>query len=323
MLLDLVATGAGIAIVLLGGYLLVESAVVIAMRYGLSRAIVGATVVAFGTSAPELVVGASAAVRGADGVTVGNIIGACVGNVGLVLGLAAILNPAVLFTRLRRPAVPVLMGATALFLLVSGDGEVTRWEGGLLLLGLVGVAATAPRLFPELAHAVDVRDQQPVRPPGAMAQGSMVRDWARLAGGVVALAAGAQLALTGAVSLAETFGLSEVAIGVVIISLGTSLPETMTSVTAALRGEVEIAVSNVLGSNVFNLLGVMGMIALVTPVEVDLGIYRVEAPALIISTLALIPFALSARTYRITRLDGALLLSLYFVFVALVVDRGL
>lgn len=129
MLFDLLATALGIAVVLLGGYLLVQSAVVIALRYGMSRAVVGATVVAFGTSAPELVVGVSAVVRGSDGVTVGNIIGACVGNVGLVLGLAAILNPTVLFTRLRRTAVPVLMGATGLFLLVATGGQIARWEG--------------------------------------------------------------------------------------------------------------------------------------------------------------------------------------------------
>lgn len=144
-----------------------------------------------------------------------------------------------------------------------------------------------------------------------------------MAGGIVALAAGAQLALTGAVGLAESFGLSEVAIGVVVVSLGTSLPETMTSVTAALRGEVEIAVSNVLGSNIFNLLGVMGTVALVGSVEVDPGIFRVEAPALVVSSLALIPFALSPRRYRITRLDGGLLLGLYVAFVLLVVDRGM
>ena len=281
MALDLLMTTGGIAIVLLGGYLLVASAVTVALGFGLSRAVVGATVVAFGTSAPELTVGLSAVLRGSDGVTVGDVMGSCIGNVGLVLGLAAVINPSVLFTRLRSTAVPVLMAANVLFLAVAAGGRIARWEGGVLLAGLVAVTVLSPRLFPEFGRAAEV-SEAPERPSVT------ARDWAALGGAVVALAAGAYLAVEGAVGVAETLGLSEVAIGVVVIAIGTSLPEVITSVVAAVRGEVEIAVSNVLGSNIFNLLGVMGVVGLVGSIEVDPGVFRVEAPALVISTLALI-----------------------------------
>ena len=314
MALDLLMTTGGIAIVLLGGYLLVASAVTVALGFGLSRAVVGATVVAFGTSAPELTVGLSAVLRGSDGVTVGDVMGSCIGNVGLVLGLAAVINPSVLFTRLRSTAVPVLMAANVLFLAVAAGGRIARWEGGVLLAGLVAVTVLSPRLFPEFGRAAEV-SEAPERPSVT------TRDWAALGGAVVALAAGAYLAVEGAVGVAETLGLSEVAIGVVVIAIGTSLPEVITSVVAAVRGEVEIAVSNVLGSNIFNLLGVMGVVGLVGSVEVDPGVFRVEAPALVISTLALIPFAMTRRS-RITRVDGALLLGLYAAFLVLAVARG-
>ena len=317
MAFDLLLTVAGIGTVLLGGYLLVQSAVVIAIGFGISRAVVGATVVAFGTSAPELMVGTSAVLRGSDGVTVGNIIGACVGNVGLVLGLAALLNPAVLFTHLRRSALPVLGLATVLFLVVGIDGEIARWEGGLMVFALVGAMTLSPRLFPEIAAAAEAEPEVEARRP------VVLRDWAQLAGAVIALAAGSQVALEGVVGLGERLGLSEVALGVVVVSLGTSLPETITSVLAAVRKEYEIAVANVLGSNIFNLLGVMGIVALLAPVTVDPGVYRLEVPALVISTLALTPFAMSHRSYRVTRLDGMLLLFLYVSFAILVVDRGL
>ncbi|MGE3961957.1 MAG: calcium/sodium antiporter [Dehalococcoidia bacterium] len=314
MALDLLMTAAGIAIVLLGGYLIVQSAVVIALGYGLPRAVVGATVVAFGTSAPELTVGISAVLGGSDGVTVGDVMGSSVGNVGLVLGLAAVINPSVLFTRLRRTAVPVLGVATALFLAVAAGGRIERWEGGLLLLALVGVTLLSPRLFPEFGRAAEV-DERPA------SEGVRLRDWAGLAGALVALAVGASLAVDGAVGVAKTLGWSEVAIGVVVIAIGTSLPELITSILAAVRGELEIAVSNVLGSNIFNLLGVMGVVAAVGSVEVDPGVFRVEAPALVVSTVALIPFTMTRR-YRITRFDGALLLGLYVAFLALAIDRG-
>lgn len=314
MALDLLMTTGGIAIVLLGGFLLVESAVAIALGFGLSRAVVGATVVAFGTSAPELTVGLSSVFRGSDGVTVGDVMGSCVGNVGLVLGLAAMINPSVLFTRLRSTAVPVLVAANVLFLAVAAGGHIARWEGGLLIAGLVAVTLLSPRLFPEFGRAAEVTE---VRTQPRVT----TRDWASMVGALVALAAGASLAVEGAVGIAETLELSEVAIGVAVIAIGTSLPEMITSVVAAIRGEVEIAVTNVLGSNIFNLLGVMGVVSLVGSVEVDPGVFRVEAPALVVSTLALASFALPRRS-RVTRVDGALLLGLYAAFLVLAIQRG-
>jgi len=321
MVLDLLVTLAGLAIVLLGGYLLVQAAVSVAASLGMSRTLVGATVVAFGTSAPELVVGITAVLRGADGITVGNIMGEGVSNVGLVLGIAALVNPAVLFTRLRRTAVPVLLVATALFLLAAADGEIARWQGGVLLGTLLLVIAFARQLFPEMGAAAEAEVAERRGGFVTVHRPALVQV-AQLLGAVVALGVGAHLVVEGATAFARDVGMSEVAVGVVIVSLGTASPELMTSVMAAIKREYEISVANVLGSNIFNLLGVMGIVAVISPVTVDPGVFRVEAPALVIAGLALVPFALKRR-YRITRVDGALLLGLYFAYFALVLDRGL
>jgi cation:H+ antiporter len=319
--IDLLLIAVGLVVLILGGYMLLHAAVAIATSLGMSRTLVGATVVAIGTSAPELFVGITAVLRGADGITVGNVMGEGVSNVGLVLGVAAVVNPAVLFTRLRRTAVPVLLAATALFLLAAADGEIARWQGAVLLGSLVLVILFARQLFPEMAAAAEAEAAQ--RRGGIVtARRPVLLQVAFLLGAVAALGLGAHLVVEGATAFAREIGMSEVAVGVVIVSLGTASPELVTSVMAAVKREYEISVANVLGSNIFNLLGVMGIVAMINPVTVDPGVFRVEAPALVIAGLALIPFAMG-RPYRVTRVDGALLLGLYAAYVALVLDRGL
>ena len=317
---DLTFVVVGLAVLITGAWLTVRSAASLAASFGLSRVLIGATVVAFGTSAPEFVVSLLAASRDATGIAVGNVLGSNVANVGFVLGASALVQPVAVHWRLLRWEIPVLGAATAATLLVAADGRITRPEGALLFLGLVAFIVISPRLWPEAAAAVEQEAAGAERRIEA-ARGARLREAGLLVVGLIGLTAGAELAVRGAIGIAESVGLSEAAIGATIVATGTSLPEVATSVVAAARREHEIAVANVVGSNIFNLLGVFGLTAALFSIGVDQGLYRFEMPALALSTAVLLPLAWPR--YRIARPEGVLLLGMYVAFIAIVLVRGL
>ena len=314
--LDLLRVAAGLAILLTGAWLTVRSASRLAASFGLSPIIIGATVVAFGTSAPEFVVSFFAATRDASGVAVGNVLGSNVANVALVLGASAVVSPMIVHRRLLRWEIPVLAAATVAMLLVSADGRVERWEGAIMFAGLVAFVVLSLRLWPEpQAAAVDgQRDAAPSAWRPRLADGGL------LVLGLAALTVGAQLAVVGAVGLAERANISEVAIGATVVATGTSLPEVATSVVAAFRREHEIAVANVIGSNIFNLLGVIGLTSGLVSLDIERSLYQFELPALVLSTALLLPLAWPR--YRIGRPEGVGLLLLYVAFVTVVLYRA-
>lgn len=320
MVADLALAIVGIAIVLAGAWLLVRSAVRIALSFGLSRVLIGATVVAFGTSAPEFVVSLVAGVQGASGVAVGNILGSNVANTALVLGIAAVINPLNVNRRLIRWEIPVLVAATAAMLLAGASGAISAIEGGLMFLGLIAFVVLSPFLFPETgAEAAEGAGE--AASDGADRSGrALAIDGALLAGGIGALALGAQWSVDGATGVAERLGVSDVVIGVTVIAVGTSLPEVVTSVVAAFKNEHDIAVANVVGSNIFNLFGVIGLTGVVAGIEVDSALYEMEMPALALSTLILVPLAYPR--FRIGRARGVMLLALYVAFMLAIVARA-
>ena len=296
-----------------------RAAATLAASFGVSRIIIGATVVAFGTSAPEFVVSLVAATRDAPGLAVGNVLGSNVANVALVLGASALVRPLVVHWRLLRWEIPVLAAATMAVLLAAADGRVQRTEGALMFAGLLAFIAISPRLWPESAAAVEAEASEAARtlPRDGRAR---ALEGGLLLVGLAALTVGADTAVRGAVSVAASAGMSETAIGATIVATGTSLPEVATSVMAAYRREHEIAVANVVGSNIFNLLGVIGLTAGLVSLDVSQGLYRFEMLALALSTAVLLPLAWPR--YRIGRPEGALLLMLYVTFVAVVLVRG-
>ena len=321
VLLDLIRIAVGLAILLAGAWLTVRSATRLASSYGISPIIIGATVVAFGTSAPEFVVSLLAATRDSSGLAIGNVLGSNVANVALVLGASALVRPMTVHRRLLRWEIPVLAAATLAMLLLAANGRLGHIEGAVMFLGLVLFIVVSPRLWPEAAATADA-DAAAAEAPRALEHDRTARvlDGGLLLLGLAGLTLGADTAVRGAVNVAEQAGISETAIGATIVATGTSLPEVATSVVAALRRQHEIAVANVVGSNIFNLLGVIGLTAGLIPLSVDQNLYQFEMPALALSTAVLLPLAWPR--YRIGRLEGALLLAGYVTFVAVVLLRA-
>jgi cation:H+ antiporter len=318
MLLDLGLTLVGLVLLLGAAYFLVQSAVTISLTLGVSRVIIGATAVAFGTSAPEFLVSLVAGLQGTPGVALGNILGSNVANVGLVIGVAAVIAPMRVHARLVRWEIPVLIAATVAMLVFGLAGVIARWEGAVMCAGLLVFVVLSPRLFPEAAAAIASEASEAGRVVQRDLRALLPQAGILLAS-IVGLAAGAQFTVEGATAVASTLGVSEFVIGVTVIAVGTSLPELATSGVAAWRREHDIAVANIVGSNIFNLLGVIGLTAAIVPLEVERSLYGFEMIALALSTLILIPLAWN---FRISRVEGGVLLLAYAAFTVLVVARG-
>ena len=311
--MNLLMTLAGLLLLLAGGEGLVRGAVGIARRMGISPFIVGLTIVGFGTSAPELVVSVDAALAGAPGIAVGNVIGSNMANMMLIVGAAALLCPlAVHPDALRRDSV-VMMAATLLFVTIAFSGVMNR------VTGIVFVCA----LFTYLALS-RWWDSRQAGPAAALhgeeaAEVSVVlpqRIWLLITAMVVGLAAligGSRLAVTGATALARDAGISEEIIGITLVAIGTSLPELATAIMAAKRGHTDVCIGNIIGSNIFNLLGIAGAAAIVTPLSFELEIIKYDLWALLAVTGILIAFMLTGR--RIERWEGVGLLILYVGYV--------
>ncbi len=314
-MVDVVQLLVGLAALVGGAWLMVRAASRLAVRFGISPAIVGATVVAFGTSAPEFLVSVLASARGSGDLAVGNVLGSNIANMGLVLGIGAVIGPMAIRPRLMRWEIPVLGVATAMVLLFGANGGIGRFEGVALFGALAVFVARSVAIGAE-SMATRRRRVDPAEAGNARAPW---REAVPLAIGVVGLAGGAELLVRGATGLAEQLEISEIVAGAVIVAVGTSLPEVATTAMAAARREYEIAVGNVVGSNVFNLLGVLGLAAIVSPLGIGRELYEFEMPALVHSTAVLLTLA---RRGLARRRDGLLLLVLYTVFVLGTLARG-
>jgi len=299
------------------------SALALALR--VPKLLVGLTVVAYGTSAPEIVIGAQAAITGHGELVLGNVVGSNITNIGLILGVAALIRPARVDESLRRRELPMLLLTTALMPLVLVDGLVKRWEGAALILVAVGytvwmiraarsasVVATARRDAAETAAAADAA--------GAPKVIGTARAVATALAGLCTMLIGGNIFITGAISIASHLGMSDRLVGLTVVAVGTSLPELVTSVVAARRGHSDLAVGNVVGSNIFNVLLCLGASALAGVVAAPLSSLALDLGALVVMTgLA----ALYIRTERlITRVEGAVAVTLYGVFMLMVIARG-
>lgn len=304
MWLDLVLLVGGLVLLVGTASLLVQGASALALRLGLSPLVVGLTVVAFGTSAPELVVSVQAALAGAGGIAVGNVVGSNIANIGLILGVSALIRPIASDPSVLRRDMPLLAVATLIGAGMLLDQTVGRLEGGGLLF-LLGVYLTWSL---REAHRQRADTDGGALPPRSRAWTDGVRVLLGLAG----LVLGSDLFVRGAVGLAEDAGISNAVIGLTVVALGTSLPELATSVVAALRGESEIAVGNVIGSNLFNVLGILGIAALVRPLAAP-GLQFLDLAVMAGLTLALVPMMRSGR--RLDRGEAVLLAGGYAAYV--------
>lgn len=306
---------AGLVLLYLGGEWLVRGASTAALRLGLSPLMVGMTVVAFATSTPELAVTLDSAFAGVDDVAVGNIVGSNIANLGLVLGLAALIKPIRVQARMIRRDMPWLLLATLFAVWCLMDGLVGRAEGLLLLAGLVLFIgqnirnAKTERVSVQEQFTHEVKER--VSSPG--------RTWLMIVAGVIALAAGGAAFVEAAVHIAEATGVSTAVVGLTIAAIGTSLPELATAIVASARGSSDICAGNIVGSNFFNLLCILGLTAVIVPLQrgdVQMGDLYVMAGL----TGLVLPFMYSG--FRLGRREGALLLLCYSAYLAWMASRA-
>jgi len=306
---------AGLGILVTGAELLVRGASRLALRFGISPLVVGLTVVAFGTSSPELAVSVQSGLAGQADIAVGNVVGSNIFSVLAVLGLAALISPMVVQQKLVRLEVPLVVGLSALVLVMAQDGRIGPFDGLLLVAGLIAYTVLVIRQSRREVAAVQAEyaKEFSVAAPGSLAR--LPVQIVLVLAGLGLLVLGATWLVDSAVSIARALKLSEAVIGLTIVAAGTSFPELATSVVAAMRGERDIAVGNVVGSTVFNLLGVLGVAALVTPggLSVAPGMLFFDIPVMIGVAFACLP--IFSTGHRIARWEGALFLGYYAVYV--------
>jgi len=306
--LDVLLVVIGIAGLAYGGDLLVGNASRLARGFGISPLAVGLTVVAFGTSAPELAASLAAALRGSPEIALANVIGSNIANVGLILGASALMWPLATTWSFVRREVAVMIVASLVATLLLLDGGLGRLEAGVLLLGLVAFLVIA---FRGDGGPVAVPTLEPNVPRPARLRPALLA-----LAGVALLALAAQALVSGAISLAEAWGVSERVIGLTMVAVGTSLPELASSVAAALRRQGDIILGNIVGSNVFNLLSVLALAGLVQPLQVEATVLRVDLLAMLAFAAVVAPIAITG--WRVGRREGAALLAAYLVYVVIV-----
>lgn len=309
--LDIVLVLAGLAGLYFGGEWLVTGSSRIALRFNVPAIIIGLTIVAVGTSAPELFVSVQAALDGKEGLALGNVIGSNIANIGLILGLSGTISVVAVKQTLIRREIPILIFITLFATVLTLDGQLNRLDGILLLLGFIGfnvffyvVSQTSDE---ELE--LDVPDKDEV----VKEKKSVWVDVVYVIAGSVLLVIGSRLMVDGATAIAKVVGVSDLVIGVTIVAFGTSLPELATSITAIFKHEDDIAIGNVIGSNVANLLLVLGTTSTISTINVgqtDLSI--VEYVVMIGFTLLLLPFA---RDKQLSRVESAIFLGAYIAFI--------
>lgn len=297
-----------------GAELLVRGASRLAVAAGITPLVVGLTVVAFGTSAPELAVTVGSAYAGQAELAVGNVVGSNIFNVLFILGLSALVAPLVVAQRLVRFDVPLLIGTSVAVLLMALDGRVGRIDGAVLFAGIVVYTVFLIRQSRREGAAVVQEYTEAFAPPAARASGA-VWDVVSVLAGLGLLVLGARWLVEAAVSTATALGVSELVIGLTIVAAGTSLPEVATSVLATIRGERDIAVGNVIGSCLFNLLAVLGLGGLVSPVGIPVadGALSFDLPVMIAVAIATLPIFITG--YRIARWEAAVFLGYYIAYV--------
>jgi cation:H+ antiporter len=313
----------GLGALVAGAELLVRGAARIAARTGLSSVVIGLTVVAFGTSTPELAVSASAALDGSGGIAVGNVVGSNIANVLLILGVSAVIGGGlVVAQRIVRLDVPLLIAASVLVLVLSLDNRISRAEGTALVLLLVGYTAWTVHGARRESSRVTAEYDEALRPEDLRRTPFWI-DAGLVLLGLVLLVAGGRWLVSSASTIAAELGASDLVIGLTVVAAGTSMPELATSVIAALRGERDIAVGNVVGSNLFNLLGVLGLTAVLAPggVEVLDAALRFDIPVMTVVAVACLPVFVHG--HLIGRWEGAVFAAYYAAYVGyLVLDAS-
>lgn len=301
---------AGLVLLVAGAELLVKGSSRFAFKLGIPTTVIGLTIVAYGTSAPEMIVSAQAALNGQSDLSLGNVIGSNIFNVLLILGVSAVITPLIVGRQIIWQEIPIMIGVSLLPLLLGFDGVISRMDGVILLILLVSYTWLQVRMaLKESKSNIKSLSMDSVIPKTWSTPICVVA----IVSGLGVLVWGARWFLQGSVAMARSFGIDELVIGLTIVAAGTSLPEVATSVLASIRGEKEIAVGNVVGSNIFNILGVLGVAAIIgqNGIAVSPAVLRFDIPIMIVVALSCLPIFLTG--HKIVRWEGLLFL---FYFVA-------
>lgn len=322
---DVLAVVVGLVVLVAGGELVVRGASGLARSLGISPVVIGLTVVAFGTSSPELMVSLGATLGGSPDLAVGNVIGSNIYNILLVLGVATLIRPLVVQQQLVRFDVPIVIAVSVLLWFLVLDGVLAPVEGVLLvvLLGLYGLASI--RSGRRESTSVE-REYETAIPPTGPGR-SRRKDVLLFLVGLGALVVGAEALVGGATSLARSFGVPELVVGLTVVAIGTSMPELVTSVVAAMRGQRDLAVGNAIGSNLFNIMGVLGVTAIIAPsgIPVAASAIAFDIPVMVAVAVACLPLLFTGNMLR--RWEGALFVAYAAIYTAYLVlgatDRAL
>lgn len=311
----LLGLAAGLAGLFFGGEWLVTGASRLARSLGVSALIVGLTIVAMGTSTPELLVSVNAALSGSADISIGNIVGSNTANIGLILGLSGLIYPIAVHVDVLRREIPLMIAVAVLGFVLMLDGQLNAMDGIILVVGMasyIGFMIYAARKEQKIKH--DIPEDQ--EPPIAV---NRLLEVGRVVLGIAVLMIGAQLTVTNAAALARALGVSELIIGVTLVAVGTSLPELVTSTMAAWRRESDIAIGNVVGSNIFNILGILGLTSIINPVGVAPQFIQLDGLVMIGFSLLVLPFALNR---KLGRVESGVFLLAYVAYVIYTVNAG-
>ncbi|TCO70376.1 calcium/sodium antiporter [Rhodovulum euryhalinum] len=319
MLHDLMLVAAGLVLLFVGGEGLVRGSVAMAERLGISKLLIGLVIVGFGTSTPELLVSVNAALDGAPEIALGNVVGSNIANILLITGLAIVIMPIAGWPRTAvREAVVATLVALVLLVLVQG-AVIGRAEGGGMLVVLAGYLVTS--------YMLERRDRAArmfQREAEEFEDIPIVRAWLApvlAIAGIAALVFGADMLVEGSVSIARAYGVPDAVIGLSLVAVGTSLPELATAIVAAIRRHTDVVLGNVIGSNIFNILAILGVTVVLQPIEVSARFRQVDTPVMMAATLALL--ALLFATRRIGRLWGGLMLAAYAAYMVVLFSNGM
>lgn len=307
----------GFVLLVWGADKFVEGASALARKMGVSPLLVGLTIVAFGTSMPELAVSVTAALRGANEIAVGNVVGSNMFNLLVVAGLSAVICPLVMDKMLLRRDWPLSIFAAVLLLVaIAPDHVIARWEGAVLLVIFAVILSRQIKAALNDRAQLAAAEAEAAEEAAEMTK-SPVMIWVNIVLGLACIVLGGQLAVNGATGIARMFGLSETLIGLTIVAIGTSLPELVTSIVAARKGQNEIAMGNVIGSNLFNILLILGVSAAITPIPVQATSIT---DCLFLIAISVV-FYLPARKGKLGRLPGAVMAAMYVVYTAYLIMR--
>ncbi len=302
--------GLGLVILLLGGKFLVDGASSIALKLGMSAGLIGLTVVAFGTSAPELLVSINAALKGNSDISIGNVVGSNISNLALVLGLSGLFYPILIRTSHLRIDYAVMVLVTLIFYFLSLDLLISFWEGIVLFSGLIIFNVY---LFRNIGQGIKSEPKTVEQELDHVKNYSWPISIVLLLIGIVGLYIGSELLVSNAVQISREFEISERVIGVTIVAIGTSLPELITSIIAALSKKTDLALGNILGSNIMNILSIIGITAMINPIQISAPF--IDSDYLWMIGISFLLFPLMRTKMRISKVEGTILLFSYFAYL--------